>query len=439
MEMIPHQGMSLVALGRGIIGMLVLISIAYGLSNNRKKIPWKVVGIGLLVQLVIAIGVIKIYWIKLFFEYISGFFVNLLEYTQAGTQMLLGEFANIDRYGFIFVFQALPIIIFFSALTSLLYYFGIIQKLVAGLAWSLRKLLGISGAESLAVAGNIFLGQTEAPLLIKGYLEKMTRSELFLVMVGGMATVAGSVMGAYIGFLGGEDPVQRLAFAKSLLAASVMAAPGAVVIAKIMFPQNDDIPERIKVPNESVGNSFLNALSNGTTQGVRMAVNVGAMLLVFISLIALLNGVFSGIGDTIGLNAWVAEHTPYSSFSIEFVLGYLFAPLMWVIGVAAEDMALMGQLLGIKLVASEFVGYIQLAELKEIGSSLHFGYQKSVAMATYMLCGFANFASIGIQIGGIGILAPNQRSNLSALGLKAMIGGALVSLISATMAGAILG
>ena len=439
MEIIPHQGTSLISVARGMMGMLVLISIAYALSNDRRNIPWKVVGIGLLTQIIIAIGVIKIAWIKSFFEFISQFFVKLLEYTQAGTEMLLGTFANTDQYGFVFVFQALPIIIFFSALTSILYYFGILQKIVKGLAWSLRKFLKISGSESLAVAGNIFLGQTEAPLLIKAYLKKMTPSEIFLVMVGGMATVAGSVMGAYIGFLGGTDPVQRLAFAKGLLAASVMAAPGAVVIAKIMFPQKNEIPELTAIQRENVGDSFLNAISNGTAEGVRMAVNVGAMLLVFISLIALLNGIFTGIGDPTGINAWVAEHTSYPTFSIEFLLGYTFAPLMWVIGVAAEDIALMGQLLGVKIVASEFVGYIQLADLKDPTSALHFGYEKSVVMATYMLCGFANFASIGIQIGGIGILAPNQKKTLSRLGFKAMVGGAMVSLLSATIAGAILG
>ena len=439
MEMIPHQGMSMVSLGKGILGMLVLILMAYTLSNNRKNISWKIVGLGLLLQIIIAIAVIKISWIKGLFEYVSGFFVKVLEYTQVGAQMLLGEFANSDEYGFVFVFQALPIIIFFSALTSLFYYFGIIQKVVKGLAWSLRKLLGISGAESLAVAGNIFLGQTEAPLLIKEYLGKMTRSQMFLVMVGGMATVAGSVMGAYIGFLGGNDPVQRLEFAKSLLAASVMAAPGAVVIAKIIFPQMDKIPEFVSIPKDRLGNNFLTAISNGTSEGIKMAVNVGAMLLVFISLIALLNGVFSGIGESTGLNIWIAQHTPYTQFSIEFMLGYLFAPLMWLIGVAAEDMALMGQLLGVKIVASEFVGYVQLVDLKNVSNVMHFSHQKSVVMATYMLCGFANFASIGIQIGGIGILAPNQRKNLSELGLKAMIAGSIVSLMSATIAGAIMG
>jgi CNT family concentrative nucleoside transporter len=246
-------------------------------------------------------------------------------------------------------------------------------------------------------------------------------------------------MGAYIGFLGGNDPVQSLEFAKSLLAASVMAAPGAVVIAKIMFPQMDKIPEFVSIPKDRLGNNFLTAISNGTSEGIKMAVNVGAMLLVFISLIALLNGIFSGIGESTGLNGWVAQHTSYTQFSIEFVLGYLFAPLMWLIGVAAEDMALMGQLLGVKIVASEFVGYVQLVDLKNVSNVMHFGQQKSVVMATYMLCGFANFASIGIQIGGIGILAPNQRKNLSELGLKAMIAGSIVSLMSATIAGAIMG
>ena len=439
MEIIPHQGMSFESLFRGLIGMLVLIILAYLLSNNRKKISWKLVIIGLTAQISIAIGVIKISVIKSFFGIISSFFVKILEYTNAGTAMLLGEFASIDKYGFIFVFQALPIIIFFSALTSVLFYLGIIQKIVQFLALSLKKLLGISGPESLTVAGNIFLGQTEAPLLIKAYLEKMNRSELFLVMLGGMATVAGSVMGAYIGFLGGDDPIERLAFAKSLLAASVMAAPGAVVVAKIMYPQTEKIIENITIPTDKIGNNFIGTLSMGTAEGVRMAVNVGAMLLVFISLIAMINGVFFGIGDGLGLNKWVIENTPYENFSIELILGYLFAPLMWLIGVETMDVAIMGQLLGLKLVASEFVGYIELASLKDINNTLHFGYQKSILMASYLLCGFANFASIGIQVGGIGVIAPLQRKNLSELGLKAMIGGTIVSLMSATIAGAILG
>ena len=439
MDLIPSDGFSLTSMFRGILGMGILLLIAFLLSVNRRQIAWKTVGIGLLSQIIIAIGVLKINFIKRIFESLGNFFIKILEYTGEGTKMLLGEFGNVDTYGFIFVFQALPVIIFFSALSSILYYFGIIQKLVGFLAWGLTKLFKISGAESLSVAGNIFLGQTEAPLLIKGYLEKMNRSEVFLLMVGGMATVAGSVLGAYIGFLGGDDPVQRLEFAKSLLAASVMAAPGAVVIAKIIYPQTEEIITDIKVSHDKIGENFLSAISIGTGEGIKMAVNVAAMLLVFIALIALINNIFSGVGDLLGLNVWVSNNTVYKSFSVEFLLGYIFAPLMWLIGVAKEDMTLMGQLLGIKIVASEFVGYTQLVDLKNSTSSIHFSYQKSVVMATYMLCGFANFASIGIQVGGIGILAPKARKLLTELGFKAMIAGSLVSLMSATIAGIILG
>ena len=439
MEIISHQGFSIESLLRGLIGMFTLIAFAYLLSNNRKAISWKLVGIGILTQITIAICIIKISLIKKFFGIISSLFVKILDFTNAGTSMLLGEFSSIDKYGFIFVFQALPIIIFFSALTSILFYFGIIQKIVKFLAWALKKLLGISGAESLTVAGNIFLGQTESPLLIKAYLEKMNRSEIFLVMLGGMATVAGSVMGAYIGFLGGDDPNERLFFAKNLLAASVMAAPGAVVIAKILYPQTEGVSENLNVSMDKIGNNLISVISNGTREGVRMAVNVGAMLLVFISLIAMINGGFLAAGDILGLNKWVAENTLYENFSIELVLGYIFAPLMWLIGVETDDIALMGQLLGVKLVASEFVGYIQLAGLKDINNTFHLSYEKSVVMASYFLCGFANFASIGIQVGGISIIAPKQLKNLSELGFKAMIGGAIVSLMSATIVGAIIG
>jgi len=439
MELLSNQGMSFESIGRGLLGMLVLLFFAYLLSVDRRQIQWKTVGLGLLIQVIISIGVLKVSLITKVFETFGNFFVKILDYTGAGTSMLLGEFGDVNKYGFIFLFQALPVIIFFSALTSILYYFGIIQKLVGFLAWGLTKALKISGAESLSVAGNIFLGQTEAPLLIKAYLEKMTRSEIFLVMVGGMATVAGSVLGAYIGFLGGNDPVQRLEFAKSLLAASVMAAPGAVVISKIIFPQTEAVSTTVTIAQDKIGSNLLTAISNGTGEGIKMAVNVGAMLLVFIALIALLNGILSGLGSWTGINDWVALNTPYDTLSFELILGYLFAPLMWLIGIAKEDIAMAGQLLGVKLVASEFVGYTQLAELKDATASLHFGYQKSVVMATYMLCGFANFASIGIQIGGIGIIAPKIRKTLTELGLKAMLAGSLVSLMSATIAGMILG
>ena len=447
---IPSQGFSVQSLWRGILGMIVLIIIAFLFSANRLAIQWKKVGIGLALQLLIAIGVLKVNFVKAIFEFVGGIFIEILEYTKAGSKFLFeGLVADMNTFGYIFAFQVLPTIIFFSALTSLLFYLGIIQWVVKVLAKILTSFLGISGMESLSVAGNIFLGQTEAPLLIKAYLEKMNRSEILLVMIGGMATVAGAVLAAYIGFLGGGDKELELVFAKHLLAASVMAAPGAIVISKILYPQTEEVNTDVRVSQERIGTNLLDAIANGTTEGLRLAVNVGGMLLVFVAIIAMINGILGFVGGFDGIEyfGWtftsldtiIANNTVYQGFSLEFILGYMFAPLMWLIGVASEDMALMGQLLGIKLAASEFVGYIQLAELKSVTSAIHLNYNKSVIMATYMLCGFANFASIGIQIGGIGSLAPGQRKTLSEFGMKALIGGTIASLMSATIAGMIIG
>lgn len=438
-EMIPNAGFSLDSLWRGAMGMLALLLLAFLFSSNKKSIRWKTVGIGLSAQLLLAIGVLKVPFIQAMFEFVGKIFVKILDFTQAGSEFLLGGMMNIESFGFIFLFQVLPTIVFFSALTSVLFYLGFIQIVVKGLAWVLTRLLGISGAESLSVAGNIFLGQTEAPLMIKAYLEKMSKSEMLLVMVGGMATVAGGVLAAYIGFLGGDDEVMKIFYAKHLLTASVMAAPGAIVIAKMLYPETQKITNEVAVSEDKIGSNILDAIANGTTEGLKLAANVGAMLLVFIAFIAMINYGFGKLGDVTTLNTWVASNTPYDKFSLEFMLGYIFAPLMWLIGVAQEDMALMGQLLGIKLVASEFVGYIQLADLKNTANLISFNYEKSVIMATYMLCGFANFASIGIQIGGIGSLAPGQRKTLSEFGIKALIGGTLASLLSATIAGMIIG
>lgn len=437
---IPSQGFSFDSLWRGILGMITLVFIAFLFSSNRKAINWKTVGIGLSFQLLIAVGVLKVPFIQGIFESIGKIFIKILDFTRAGSKFLFeGLVVDMDTFGFIFAFQVLPTIIFFSALTSVLFYLGIIQKVVKAFGWLLTKLLKISGAESLSVAGNIFLGQTEAPLLIKAYLEKMNKSEMLLVMIGGMATVAGAVLAAYIGFLGGDDPVLRLVFAKHLLAASVMAAPGAIVISKILYPQTEKINTDVSVSTEKIGANILDAIANGTTEGLRLAVNVGAMLLVFVAFIAMVNGILSWVGDMTNLNEWVSSNSSYPALSLEAVLGTIFGPLMWFIGVAEEDMMMMGQLLGIKLAASEFVGYIQLAELKNSTNLMHLNYEKSIIMATYMLCGFANFASIGIQIGGIGSLAPNQRKTLSRFGMKALIGGSIASLISAAIAGMIIG
>jgi len=439
MELIPHEGISIISILRGVIGLSSIILIAFLLSNNKRNIDWKTIIIGISSQFIIAIAVLKVDFVRMIFEKIGQGFLAIVTYTNQGSRILFGELADSSKYGEIFVFQVLPVIIFFSALTSVLYYYRIIQKIVSGLAWMLTKILNISGQESLAVAGNIFLGQTEAPLLVKGYLDKMNRSEYFLLMTGGMATVAGSVLAAYIGFLGGDDPVQRIEVAKNLIIASVMAAPGAIVISKIMFPQTEGVNKVIEISTEVTGTNLLSAITNGTRDGIKMAVNVGAMLLVFLALIALVNGVLFQLAEFFGLNLWIEQNTIYSSFSLELILGYLFAPLMWLIGVAKEDITLMGQLLGVKLAASEFVAYIELASLKDLTNTMYLSYQKSVIMATIMLCGFANFASIGIQIGGIGILAPKKSKLLTELGFKAMIAGTLVSLLSATFVGMLLG
>lgn len=438
-EIIPSAGLSVDSVWRGILGMVVLLLIAFFFSSNKKAINWKTVLIGLTAQMLLAIGVLKVTFIKNIFEFVGKIFVLILDFTRAGSEFLLGGMMNVDSFGFIFLFQVLPTIIFFSALTSVLFYLGVIQIIVKGLAKIMTKVMGISGAESLSVAGNIFLGQTEAPLMIKAYLERMTRSEILLVMIGGMATVAGGVLAAYIGFLGGTDPELRLQFAKHLLAASVMAAPGAIVISKILYPQQEAINTNVEVSSEKIGSNILDAIANGTTEGLKLAANVAAMLLVFISFIAMINYILGYLGGITSLNSVMASYTPYSKFSLESILGTIFAPLMWLIGVAKDDMMLMGQLLGIKLAASEFVGYIQLAELKNPLNALSLNYEKSVIMATYMLCGFANFASIGIQIGGIGSLAPGKRKTLSEFGMKALIGGTIASLLSATIAGMLIG
>lgn len=452
-KLIPSEGVSGMSIGRGILGMIALLIIAFLCSSNRRGINWQTVGIGLGLQLLIAISVLKVSFVQSGFDAVGKVFVSVLDFTREGSIFLFGDMMDIDSYGFIFAFQVLPTILFFSALTSLLFYLGIIQKIVKMLAVLLTKTLKISGAESLSVAGNIFLGQTEAPLLIKAYLDRMNKSEILLVMIGGMATVAGAVLAAYIGFLGGDDEALRLQFAKHLLAASIMAAPGAIVVSKILFPQKEEINTDVQVSNEKIGSNILDAIANGTTEGLRLAVNVGAMLLVFVAFIAMINGILGGIGSFDGitiamldiewhftsLNEIIANNSPYEKLSLEAILGTVFAPLMWLIGVPSDDMTLMGQLLGIKLAASEFIGYIQLADLKNMANATHLTYNKSVIMATYMLCGFANFASIGIQIGGIGSLAPSKRKQLSEFGIKALIGGSIASLLSATIAGMLIG
>lgn len=428
---------SLISLFRGLIGMTLLILLGFILSSDRKNIPWRTVFVGLLIQILLAIGVLYVPFVRASFEFLGQIFVKILDFTKAGSEFLLGDLMDTNTYGYIFLFQVLPTIIFFSALTSLLFYWGIIQKVVYGLAWLFTKALKISGAEALSVAGNIFLGQTESPLMIKAYLEKMSKSEILLVMTGGMATLAGGVLAAYIALLGGDDPALRLEFAKHLLAASVMAAPAAIIFSKMLVPPTEAINKQIEITRDKIGSNVLDAITNGTTQGVKLAVNVAAMLLAFIAFIAMFNFIIGKIGDWTQLNVLIAEGTngQYEKLSLQFILGYTFAPLMWLIGVAGEDIIVLGRLLGEKLILTEFIGYISLADLKASGILSN---PKSIIMATYILCGFANFSSIGIQIGGIGALAPGRRVLLSKYGIPALVAGTLASLMSATIVGMIM-
>ncbi len=420
----------------GLIGIVSILAILFLLSAHRKRINWRTIGMALLLQITFAFLVIRIPLVKQGFEKVSGFFVVLLSFTKSGSEFLFGSLVNnVESFGFIFVFQVLPTILFFAALTSALYYFGILQKVVFVFAWIMNRLMRLSGAESLAASANVFLGQTEAPLLIRPYIERMTRSETLALMTGGMATIAGGVLAAYVGFLGGTDPAQQQLFATHLLSASIMAAPGSLLAAKLLMPETEEFDKELKVNKESIGSNVLEAISNGTGDGLRLAVNVGAMLLVFTALMAMMNYIFQNIiGELTGLNEIIVSSTggKYTGLSLQYVLGQLFSPIAWLIGIRGDDVVLIGQLLGEKTILNEFFAYSTLSGMK---ASAVFQDQRSILMATYALCGFANFASIGIQIGGIGALAPGKKTMLSQLGIRALIGGTAACLLNAAIAG----
>ena len=434
-----QEGFGLVSLSRGLLGIATVIGIAYAMSYDRKRIDWRLVGGGLLLQILFALAILYVPFIGALLEGCGKIFVKLMDFTGAGLSFLLGPYAS-KASGFSFLLHSLPIVIFFSALVSIFYHWGIIQKVVGGIAWVLRKFMNISGAEGLVSAGNIFMGMTESPVLIKNYLPTMNRSELFLVMVAGMGTIAGSVMGTYIGMLGGDDPAAKLYFATHLLSASVMAVPGSIVLAKMICPQTEKAVDRAVSSQERKENAtVLDAIASGTVTGVKLMTNIAAMLLVFISLVALANYVTEGlIGRYTGLNAWIAEVTDGKAqgLTIQFMLGVVTAPFMWLVGVPGEDIMLVGSLLGQKTILNEFVAYFQLQQWKDAGLFL---YDKSIMMSTYILCGFANISSIGILLGGLGVLAPEKRGMITRLGVPAMIGGALVSVLSAAIVGMILG
>jgi len=434
---------------RGIIGLITLFGIAFLLSNNKRSINWKLVFYGFILQLAIALGIRYIPFIGSTFSYIANGFVKVVNLGKEGAAFVFGP-SLLDAsqsWGFIFAVQALPNIIFFAALSALLYYFGILQKIVFVFAWVLSK-IGVSGPESVSAAANVFMGQTEAPLLAKPYIPKMNRSELLCIMIGGMATTAGAVLATYVGMLGGNDVAQQQFFALQLLTASVMAAPATIVVAKILYPDPDKklAGKNLEISKEKIGSNVLDAVSNGTIDGLKLAVNVGAMLIAFIALMAVVNALLGYLGGFNNIFGWhftslnesinAATAGKYTSLSLQFLLGYIFSPIAWLIGVQSSDITLFGQLLGEKTILNEFVAYGSLGAMKNAGV---FASQKTVLMASFALCGFANFASIGIQIGGIGAIAPEQKRNLSELGFKALLGGTLVSLINACIAGALYG
>ena len=429
---------------RGLLGLFSLLLIAWIFSRNRRAINWNLVVMGVSLQILFALAVLKVGFIRAVFQAISSFFVVVLDFSAAGATFLFGKLiTDIPTFGFIFAFQVLPTIVFFSALSAVLYYFGILQKIVFGFAWVMKRTMGLTGSESLAAAANIFIGQTEAPLVIKPYLEKMTKSEMMCLMTGGMATIAGGVFAAYVGYLGGTDPEQKLLFATHLLSASIMSAPAAIVAAKMLFPERPDLKEaasdKLEISSEKIGSNVLDAIANGTTDGLKLAVNVAAMLLVFLAFIKMFDYIlFDLLGYYTGLNDYISgiSEKKYEGLRLKYVFGFLFAPLAWLLGVPSPDIVSVGQLLGEKTILNEFVAYGTMGEMKAAGALTA---QKSLIIATYALCGFANFGSIGIQLGGIGAIAPGQRKTLAQLGVLALIGGTIACFMTGVIAGMLVG
>lgn len=422
---------SIASIVRGIIGMLMLFSIAFLFSKKRKNINWSLVVKGSALQIGLAFLILKVSFVSKFFDFLAKGFAKLINFSHEGAIFLFGDSSQMVMPGVLknFAFWILPSVIFFSAISSLLYYFGVLQFIVKKIAWVMKKTLGISGSESMAAAANVFIGQTEAPLLIKPYLSRMTKSEITCLMVGGMATIAGGVLAAVIGILGQGDPASEMFYAKHLLTASLMSAPAAIVFAKILYPETEPVNKDLNVSKESIGVNALESITNGTTDGLKLAVNVGAMLIVFTSLIAFLNYFLGKVGDWTTVNDLIASGGFYTRLSFESISGYLLSPFAFLMGVEWQDCMYFGQLLGEKTIINEFIAYPHLGEIQEELS------QKTIIMSTYVLCGFANIASIGIQVGGIGILMPKRKSLLAKLGITALIGGTLACMSTSILAG----
>lgn len=419
-------------IGFGLFGLAVLIGIVFLFSNNRKAIDWKLVVTGVTLQIAFAALVLLVPGGREVFDWLGQVFVKILSFVNAGSSFIFGSLMDVKTYGFIFAFQVLPTIIFFAALMGVLYHLNVMQAVVRAMAWAITKVMRVSGAETTSVCASVFIGQTEAPLTVRPYISKMTESELITMMIGGMAHIAGGVLAAYVGMLGGGDPVQQAFYAKHLLAASIMAAPATLVVAKLLIPETGTPLTRgtVKMEVEKTSSNIIDAAAAGAGDGLRLALNIGAMLLAFIALIALVNWPLTWIGEVTGLQAMLGKPTDLAT-----IFGYLLAPIAWVIGVPWQDATTVGSLIGQKIVINEFVAYLQLADIvngKVAGVSLS---AEGKLIATYALCGFANFSSIAIQIGGIGGLAPERRSDLARFGLRAVLGGTIATLMTATIAG----
>ena len=423
---------------RAAIGLIFLVAVAFSFSHKRRSVDWRLVGVGIALQIIFGVLITRIEYVKLAFNWISKQFVILLGFSSEGAAFLFGSLMDSERVGFIFVFQVLPTVIFFSTITSGLYYLGVLQVIVKGIAWVMSRTMKLSGAESLSAAGNIFLGQTEAPLLVRPFVPKMTKSELMCLMTGGMATIAGGVLAGYVAFLGGGDQAEQERFAAYLLSASIMNAPAAIVMSKIMLPElhKDTINTNLKVSSDSMGVNLVDALARGASEGLKLALNIGAMLLAFIALIAAINYLLDAIGSMTGLNEMIVASTngSFDGFSLEYILGQVFRIFAFMIGVEWGQALQVGSLLGQKVVVNEFVAYLGLSEFVQQGAL----NEKSIVIATYALCGFANFSSIAIQIGGIGGMAPTQQGNISKLGMRALVAATLATMMTAAIAGVLM-
>ena len=419
-------------IGFGLFGLAVLLGIAWLFSNNKRAVDWKLIGTGITLQVAFAALVLLVPGGRDVFDWLGQGFVKILSFVNEGSSFIFGSLLDVPKNGFIFAFQVLPTIIFFSALMGVMYHLGVMQAIVKVMAWAITKVMRVSGAETTSVCASVFIGQTEAPLTVRPYIPKMTQSELITMMIGGMAHIAGGVLAAYVGMLGGGDPVAQAFYAKHLLAASIMAAPATLVISKLLVPETGTPLTRgtVKMEVEKTSSNIIDAAAGGAADGLKLALNIGAMLLAFIALIALLNAPLTWLGEVTGLAQAIGKPT-----NLATIFGYVLAPIAWVIGTPWADATTVGSLIGQKVVINEFVAYLQLSEIIKgnvAGVALS---DEGRLIATYALCGFANFSSIAIQIGGIGGLAPDRRHDLAKFGLRAVLGGTIATLMTATIAG----